>query len=181
MCLDRPLRHSTWANVSLQHLAVLQDDSSALLNQSLYWYRRHAAQRSAIALSRWPQLGLGTLCRSESWLLRRSSHFGGNWKLNCFKNHILLFNTTRWQQQCDSATLIKFILVIIIIIIIIVITYSCNTIRVSCSFHSVFFYAATCQNELKNHNHQLVAHGVSVPNARKQLSVQMENIRWSAL
>jgi len=24
------------------------------------------------------------LCRSESGLLRRSSHFGGNWKLTCF-------------------------------------------------------------------------------------------------
>ena len=44
-----------------------------------------------------------------------SSHFGGNWKLTRLKNHFLLFNTTRWHckvvlhQQCDSATLIKFI------------------------------------------------------------------------
>jgi len=42
------------------------------------WYRRHTARRSAIALFRWPQLGPGTLCRSESGLLRRSSHSGGN-------------------------------------------------------------------------------------------------------
>jgi len=42
------------------------------------------AQRSAIALFRWPQLGLGTLCHRESGLLRRSPHFGGNWKLTCF-------------------------------------------------------------------------------------------------
>jgi len=46
---------------------------------------------------------------------RRSSHFGGNWKLTCFINYFLLFNTTLWhckvilQQQCDSATLITLI------------------------------------------------------------------------
>jgi len=39
--------------------------------------------------------GLGTLCRRESGLLRRLSHFGGNWKLTCFKKNIFCCLTRR--------------------------------------------------------------------------------------
>ena len=52
----------SWANASFRHPALLQDDSSALLTHPLCWFHRHASQRSAVALFRWLQLGLGTLC-----------------------------------------------------------------------------------------------------------------------
>jgi len=55
----------TVATSSVKHPAV-QDDSSALPTHLLCLFYRHVAQRSAIALFRWLQLGLGTRCRRKS-------------------------------------------------------------------------------------------------------------------
>jgi len=98
--------HSTWANASVQHPAVLQDDSSALLTHPLCWFHRHVVQRSAIMLFRWLQLGLGTLYhRRESKLLHQSSRSGGNLKPSCFQSHIFSCVMLLWTLWNSLLTL----------------------------------------------------------------------------
>jgi len=71
---------------------------------SIFWYRRHAAQRSAIVLFRWLQFGLGTLCRRESGLLHQSSRSGWKRKLTYFHSHFVLCNAVMdiLKQSIDT-------------------------------------------------------------------------------